>query len=135
MHPRTGQRPQAHLRRTGHPRKLTGLSAPMTIDTYISPPAAGAAGIAGAQINLYVQPQPQIFDAQEPTISADIACRRLAELSRSVTRHQPPGLASKVPDGSDPSTLAWPSPVPSSATTPSSAPGRPTLLVALVCPW
>ena len=41
--------------------------------------------------------------------SADIACRRLAELSRSGNEAPPAGLASKVPDGSDPSTLAWPS--------------------------
>jgi hypothetical protein len=45
------------------------------------------------------------------------------------------GSGKQVPDGSDPSTLARRAlAMPGSTTTPSSAPGRPTLLVALVGP-
>jgi hypothetical protein len=47
----------------------------------------------------------------------------------------PAGLASKVPNRSDPSTLAWPSRYPSALRRRPRHPGRPTLLVALVWPW
>ena len=73
------------------------------------------------------------------TTSAQIGGYRVPPTRRAVTvgnEAPPAGLASKVPDGSDPSTLAWPSPMPSSAvngavigTQPPNAPGRARL------PW
>ena len=68
------------------------------------------------------------------TPKADIACRRLAELSRSVTRHHRRVWQARCPTGQT-RQLSPGFAMPSSAATPSSAPGRPTLLVALVCPW
>jgi hypothetical protein len=64
---------------------------------------------------------------------ADIACRRLAELSRSVTRRHRRFWLARCPAGQTCQLSPGLRDV-SSATTPSLAPGRPTLLVVLVCP-